>query len=46
MNMTPKLFVFGNYDTGEIVSVMASCLAAATAKLPEDFTFHNYYIES
>jgi hypothetical protein len=45
MNMTPRLYVFGNYDTGEIQSVWASCLAQATGRLPDDFVWHNYYIE-
>jgi hypothetical protein len=44
MNMTPKLHIFVNEDSGESVEVMASCLAAATGKLPEDFTFDHYYI--
>jgi hypothetical protein len=44
--MTPKLYVFGNYDTGEMVSVTASCLTAATAKLRDDYEYHNFYVES
>ena len=44
MNMTPKLHIFVNEDTGESVEVMASCLAAATGKLPEDFSFDHYYL--
>ena len=46
MNMTPKLHIFQNEDTGEIVEVMASCLAAATGKLPEDFIFDSYYVDT
>ena len=46
MNMTPKLHIFQNEDTGEIVEVMASCLAAATGKLPEDFIFDSYRVDA
>jgi hypothetical protein len=42
MKMTPKTFIFLNEETGEEMEVIATCLAAATGKLPDDFQWDSY----
>lgn len=42
MKMTPKTFIFLNEETGEEMEVIATCLAAATGKLPDDFQWDTY----
>lgn len=40
--MTPKTYIFLNETTGEEEEVTATCLAAATGKLPDDFEWDQY----
>ena len=42
MKMTLKTFIFLNDETGEEMEINATCLAAATGKLPEDFEWDQY----